>query len=240
MRVCIVTPMYNEEAIAQESVETILLYTKVLPPVVTLLIVNDGSKDRTELIIRDITKGLNDTEFILISHAAKQGYGAAIRTGIKFAIEHCYDYVLFMDSDLTNHPKYIKDFYNKMLEGWDYIKATRYSKGGEAVGVPRKYRLISIVGNAIARNLYRLPLTDITNGFRAVKVSILRQMELKENGFAIIMEELFQAKRLTRSFTELPYTLTSRKERQGKTRFPYTTKTCLRYLHYAIRSRIDS
>lgn len=238
MKICIVVPMYNEEAIAQKSIETILGYARSLPPVVTLVVVNDGSKDNTESIIQNATKGLDDKDFVLITHPVNQGYGAALRTGVRYAIERQYDYVLFMDSDLTNHPKYLKEFYNKMLEGWDYIKATRYSKGGDVVGVPWKYRLISIVGNTIARKLYGLPLTDITNGFRVVKTDILKRMELKENGFAIIMEELCQAKRLTRSFIEFPYILTSRKEGQGLTRFPYTPKTCMRYLRYAIKSRI--
>lgn len=238
MKVCIVVPMYNEEAIAYKSVETILQYTRMLPRIVTLLVVNDGSKDKTETIMEDVTKGLDEKEFVFISHSENRGYGATLRTGIKYAIEHCYDYVLFMDSDLTNHPKYLKDFYDKMLDGWDYIKATRYSKGGDAVGVPWKYRLISIVGNAIARNLYRLPLTDITNGFRAVKVDIMKHMDLRENDFAIIMEELCQAKHLARSFTEFPYVLTSRKERQGTTKFSYSLRTCIRYLGYAIKSRM--
>ena len=239
MKVCIVVPMYNETTIARESIETIVHYTRELPPVVTLVVVNDGSNDNTEAIIRNVTKGLDEKDFVLITHPVNQGYGAALRTGVQYAIEHCYDYVFFMDSDLTNHPKYLKDFYEKMQEGWDYIKATRYSKGGKVVGVSWKYRLISIVGNVIARNLYGLPLTDITNGFRAVKVDVLKRMELKENDFTIIMEELYHAKRLTRSFTEIPYVLTSRKEGQGKTRFLYTPKTCMRYLRYAIKSRIS-
>jgi glycosyltransferase involved in cell wall biosynthesis len=230
--------MYNEEAIAQESIETILHYTRTFPPVVTLVVVNDGSKDRTESIIRNATKNLDGKDFVLITHPVNQGYGAALRTGVQYAIEHCYDYVFFMDSDLTNHPKYLKDFYEKMLENWDYIKATRYSKGGSVVGVSWKHRLISFVGNIIARKLYGLPLTDITNGFRAVKTDILKRMDLHENDFAIIMEELCQAKCLTLSFTEIPYVLTSRQEGQGRTRFSYSPRTCIRYLRYAIKSRI--
>lgn len=238
MKVCIIVPMYNEENIAQKSVETIYSYVNKLPPVVTLLIVNDGSTDATKSIVSDVIGKLKHDIVRLISHPQNQGYGGALRTGIKYAVDNNYDYVLFMDSDLTNHPKYLGKFYEKMLEGWDYIKAARYSKGGDVVGVPWMHRLISIVGNAMARNLYGLPLTDITNGFRAVKVDILKRMDLKENDFTIIMEELCQAKRLTRSFSELPYVLTSRQEGQGKTRFSYSPRTCMRYLLYAIKSRI--
>jgi len=64
----------------------------------------------------------------------------------------------------------------------------------------------------------------------------MKRMDLKEKDFTIIMEELCQAKHLTRSFTELPYVLTGRQEGQGKTHFSYTPRTCMRYLRYAIKS----
>jgi dolichol-phosphate mannosyltransferase len=238
MKVCIVVPMYNEEAVARESIETILQYARTLPSVATLVVVNDGSKDNTASIIQKAMNEFVAEDFVLLSHSANQGYGAALRTGIRYAIESEFDYVLFMDSDLTNHPKYLADFYNKMLEGWDYIKTTRYGKGGSTAGVPRKHRLISTVGNALAQRLYGLPLTDITNGFRAVKVALFKNMDLKENDFAIILEELYRAKSLTHSFTEIPYILTSRREGLGTSHFSYTPKTCLRYLRYAVMARM--
>jgi len=236
MQVCIIVPMYNEEAIARLSIETILKYAKKIPDVVTVTVVNDGSKDATENIIIGLQSQNNENNLKLVSHLDNRGYGAALRTGIQFAINNNYDYALFMDSDLTNHPRYLKDFYEKMLEGWDYIKATRYSKGGRVEGVPWMHRFISLVGNIIARILCGLPITDFTNGFRAVKVAILKKMNLKEPGFVIIMEELCQAKSLTNSFCELPYTLTSRAQGQGKTHFSYSPGVCMKYLGYAFRS----
>lgn len=237
IKVCIVVPMYNEELIARISAETIIQYTKALPPTATLLVVNDGSRDKTEDIVKSVAAQYQPNDLIVLSHAANQGYGAALKTGIRYAVDQKYDYVLFMDSDLTNHPKYLHVFYEKMIEGWDYIKASRYAKGGCVEGVPWRHRVISIMGNNIARHLYGLPLTDITNGFRAVKVDILKQMNLQENDFAIILEELFHAKYLTRSFCEIPCTLTSREDDQGTTHFSYSPKTCARYLKYAILSR---
>jgi glycosyltransferase involved in cell wall biosynthesis len=236
MRVCAVIPMYNEATIARQSIETILNYTKKLLLPFDLIVVNDGSQDITGDILKDLLNKHNGDGFKVISHPKNQGYGAAIKTGIEFAIENNYDYALFMDSDLTNHPQYLKDFRKKMDEGWDYIKATRYSKGGRVEGVPWCRRIISFLGNIAARVLYGLPLTDITNGFRAVKVNILKQINFTEKGFVIIMEELYQAKFLTDSFCEIPYTLTSRKLGQGKTRFSYGPKTCLLYLKYAVKS----
>ena len=141
-----------------------------------------------------------------------------------------------MDSDLTNHPKYINAFIDKMCDGYDYIKATRYGKGGTVSGVSWKSRSLSIVGNYIAKYLYKLPLTDLTNGFRAVNLNIFKQMHLKESGFAIIMEELYYAKFITDSFCEVPYELTVRSREQGKSKFSYNLSTCIKYLKYSFNS----
>lgn len=237
-KVCIIIPMYNEEAIAKQSIETILPYLKELPYSTTLLVVNDGSKDRTAQIVRTLIEQLGNERYLtLVSHDCNLGYGAGLRTGMRYAIEHGYDWALFMDSDLTNHPKYIKLFYEQMAHGCEYIKATRYWKGGGMEGVPWKRRLLSHVANRIARRLFRLPLTDPTNGFRAVRTGILKQLDLHENDFSLIMEELAQAKRFTRSFCEVPYVLTARREGQGATHFSYSWRLIKKYLHYAITSR---
>lgn len=234
-----VIPMYNEETIARANIEIILSYTNKLPPVVTLLVVNDGSQDATGHIIEELLEYYNNEQLHLISHSNNRGYGAALQTGIKFASENNYDYTIFMDSDLTNHPRYLESFYEKMEEGWDYIKATRYSKGGGVRGVPWGHRIMSIVGNYIAGCLYGLPLTDFTNGFRAVKTNILKQINYTENGFVIIMEELYQAKFLTKSFCEISYILTSRTSNQGQSHFSYGPGVCTKYLKYAIKSFLN-
>jgi glycosyltransferase involved in cell wall biosynthesis len=230
--------MYNEERVAERSIETILGYTRALPGRVKFLVVDDGSRDKTGTILQRFTAEYLPDAFAAISHTVNLGYGAALKTGIRHAVEGRYDYVLFMDSDLTNHPRYLSDFFEKMSEGWDYIKATRYAKGGRVEGVPWLHRCISLVGNKVAGYLYGLPITDITNGFRAVKVDVLKRMNLSENGFAIIVEELTQAKSLTHSFYEIPYTLTSREKGQGTTHFSYSPKTWMRYLKHAVRSRL--
>lgn len=240
MRVCIVIPMYNEQRIARMSIETILGYTRDMPPNATVLVVNDGSTDATEQIIKEVVKGQKGDGLQLISHSINRGYGAALATGIKFALTNEYNYVLFMDSDLTNHPRYLAAFYEKMNEGYDYIKATRYAKGGSTLGVPFKHRTLSFIGNLLARILYRLPLSDLTNGFRAAKVEILGKVNYNESGFPIIMEELYHVKNLARSFCDVPYVLTSRGDSQGKSKFSYGPRTYYQYLKYPIKSILES
>ncbi len=177
-----------------------------------------------------------NNDIILLSHKYNKGYVAALNTGINYALSQNYDYALFMDSDLTNHPKYISRFIEKMNKGYEYIKATRYVKGGSVSGVSWQNRSLSVIGNLIAKWLYKLPLTDLTNGFRAVKLSIFKKINLNETGFAIIMEELYRAKFVTESFSEIPYELTARTENQGESKFNYSMKTCIIYLKYSFKS----
>lgn len=235
MRVCIVVPMYNEERIVRQSIKTILEYVKQLPPEVKLLVVDDGSQDRTHALLEEC-RAKDSDRLALLFHQYNLGYGAALRTGIAFAIQNGFEYVMFMDSDLTNHPKYLINFYDLMFKGYDYIKASRYIPGAGVFGVPWHRKLISLWGNRVARWLFGLPLHDLTNGFRAVKTAILSKIELTDNGFALILEELFLSKPLVRSYAEVPYILTSRAQGQGKTHFTYDFKTYFAYLKYAIRS----
>lgn len=239
MKLCIVVPMFNEEVIARESLETILPYVKQLPITAHLLVVDDGSKDKTADNVNQLVQA-HKPHLVLVSHQVNKGYGAALRTGMHYAITKQYDYVLFIDSDLTNHPRYIEAFYEKMLQDYDYIKANRYARQGGVVGVPLSRRIISYFGNMLARILYGLPLQDLTNGFRAVKTSILSQINLKENGFAIIMEELYQLKYIAQSFAEVPYVLTGRQKQHGKSHFTYDFNTYARYLGYAWRSFVKT
>lgn len=233
MRVCIVVPMYNEAVLARLSLETIIGFIPTLSDTTTVCVVDDGSRDATPMIVEEVRRTNEGRCIRYIAHQVNRGYGAALRTGIRFAIDGRFDYAVFMDSDLTNHPKYLAAFYEKMREGCEYIKATRYRPGGGMEGVPRKRRLFSYVGNRVGSFLFRLPLTDVTNGFRAVKVSILERLHLREDGFPIIMEELSQAKKFVRSFCEVPYILTDRKTGQGKTHFSYTLHIMITYFRYA-------
>jgi dolichol-phosphate mannosyltransferase len=236
MKVCIVIPMHNEEAGARAHLETILAYTRQLPPATCVLVVNDGSTDATEKLVKQLIAEQPDDHLRLISHADNLGYGAANQTGARTALAQGCDYALFMDSDLTNHPKYLAAFYAPMQQGVDYIKASRYIPGGGMEGVPWTRRAISRAGNAVARALYGLPLHDCTNGFRAVSARVLGRLRLHEKKFALIAEELYQAKFLAKSFAEIPNVLTARGGTSQPSSFTYPPAVFWTYLKYALKA----
>ncbi|NTV51504.1 MAG: glycosyltransferase family 2 protein [Candidatus Firestonebacteria bacterium] len=236
MKVGIVIPMYNEAAGARTNLETILTYTRRLPGDVFVLVVNDASTDTTEPLVKKLIAEQPDDHLRLISHARNSGYGAANRTGAQYALEQGCDYALFMDSDLTNHPKYLADFYPPMQRGVDYIKASRYVPGGGMEGVPVFRQLISRAGNAAAARLFGLPLHDCTNGFRAVHARVLKSLRLKENKFALIVEELYQAKFSAASYAEVPTLLTARRAGEKPSSFTYPPSVFWTYFKYAFKA----
>ena len=231
---CVIVPMYNEESKAEACVQCISNILARIPTRSGLVTVDDGSRDETAGILNRLSADLPN--LVVIHHETNRGYGAALRTGMGYAEQAGFDYALFMDSDLTNDPADIPKFVEKMRDGYEVIKATRYSDGGGVSGVPAYRVLISRVGNWIARWLYRLPITDCTNGFRAVQTSLLSQMELTEPKFPIIMEELYYSSFLATKFAQIPVRLTSRGEEQRPTSFVYRPRVFYDYLKYPLKA----
>ena len=228
----VIIPMFNEEDGAKFCVDAISSELRKFPLQPKLIVIEDGSSDSTSQIL----DGLECENLIVIHHLNNLGYGAALNSGIQKAIELGVDYVLFMDSDLTNSPSDIDKFYKKMLDGFDVIKATRYSDGGGTAGVPAGRLIISKAGNLFAKVLFRLPITDCTNGFRAVKTELLEGLSFRESGFPIIMEELYLLANKATTYCNSPVTLSTRSEGLRTTSFVYSYDAYKRYLQYPILS----
>jgi dolichol-phosphate mannosyltransferase len=231
---CVIIPMFNEESGAEVCVRRVCPALKAIPYPSKLITVNDGSRDRTGAILDSLAPEFPNLE--VVHHAKNGGYGAALRTGIQKAAELKFDYALFMDSDLTNDPADIAKFVAFMERGVDVIKASRFVAGGGMDGVPWQRSIFSHTGNAVARLLFRVGVRDCTNGFRAVKVSILKRMDLQERGFPIIVEELYQAKSLAHTYGEVPVMLTSRTDELRPTSFTYNSTTIRKYLVFALKA----
>jgi dolichol-phosphate mannosyltransferase len=233
---CVVIPMYNEEEGAARCVKKVAEELTRLAGGHKLIVVNDASGDRTGAILSELSDSVPDLE--VLTHPANRGYGGALRTGAARAAERGFDYVVYMDSDLTNDPSELGRFLEKMREGYGVIKASRYCEGSKVVDVPQWRRVISLVGNAIAGGLYGLTVRDCTNGFRAVRTDLIRQMRLHENGFAMILEELYQAKHCGGTFCEIPYVLAARSTTGKQSSFSYRPRVFYSYLKYPLLSAL--
>lgn len=227
----IVIPMYNEYANAYRCVLTLENYLQQLPLTSKIIVVDDASTDGTGEVLENMLKKF--PRLILRRHKANAGYGGANVTGIQVAIDESIKYVLFMDADLTQNVNYITSFLPHMQNGVDYIKATRYSEGGGVYGVPFRRWAVSFIGNLLARKILKLKLTDYTNGFRAAKTELFRDLTFEERGFPYLIEEVIKVNAIAKSFANVPYILTVREG--GESKFTYSHKIYFKYLKWLFK-----
>ena len=139
-----------------------------------------------------------------------------------------------MDSDLTNPPKFIPQFVKKISDDVGCVKASRYVAGGKVVNVPFSRKIISIVGNSLASVFFNVGIRDCTNGFRMVRLDLLKGIRFQENNFSIILEELYYLKKKGAKFIEIPNVLYARTN--SRSHFYYKPKIFFDYFKYALKA----
>ena len=227
---CIVLPVYNEAAEIVRCVERIAEFLAQVPTRTGIVAVDDGSRDDSLALLTGLQSRIGG--LIVHSHERNGGYGAANRTGGRLAAEQGFEYALVMDADGTQDPKFIANFFEPMRRRIDFIKATRYALGGGVQGVPWQRRAVSAIGNRLARVAMGTPLTDFTNGFRAIRTDLWKRLATTETSFAMLVEEVHLARRLGATFGEVPYTLTVRSEPGSASKFVYSWRVYRTYLRY--------
>ena len=157
----VIIPVYNEE----NRIKTVLERFREVR-IDRVMVVDDGSTDTTPEVLRGF-----DVE--IISHPQKQGVGSCIRDGIDYARENGFPLVAVMAGNGKDDPREIPKLLKPIFEeNYDYIQGSRYLAGGEAGNLPLA-RAIGIKSFTFLWSLLlRKRLTDVTNGFRAYRVSL--------------------------------------------------------------------
>jgi glycosyltransferase involved in cell wall biosynthesis len=229
---CVVLPVYNEAAVVASCIDRIAHFLKDVPARTAIIAVDDGSSDDSYNIIKQLSQRL--PQLIVYRHECNSGYGAANRTLCRLAVEHGFEYAVVMDADGTQDPLFIANFFPLMRNGFDFIKATRYRRGGRVKGVPWRRYIVSRIGNLLAQLFMNIPLSDFSNGFRAIRTEKWQQFDTTEPGFELLIEECYYARKLGLSFGEVPYVLTVRGP-GSESKFSYRWKVYLNYLRYVFK-----
>jgi dolichol-phosphate mannosyltransferase len=230
---CIVLPVYNEASGIEACVAGIAKFLATVETRTAIVAVDDGSRDDSFAILSRLQTRYPD--LVVRQHVQNGGYGAAQRTACRAVAELGFDYALVMDADGTQRPDYIGRFFEPMRRGVDLVKATRYAQGGGIEGVPWRRYVISWVGNKLAQALMGVPLTDFSNGFRAIRAARWMQLATTERGFVVLIEEVYLARRLGFTFAEVPYILRVRQEPGSVSKFSYAWRIYWSYLKYVLK-----
>ena len=127
--VSVVVSCYNEEEVLPIFYKEINKISKEMDYVnFEFLFVDDGSKDNTLKIVKDLSS--DDSRVKYISFSRNFGKEAAMNAGLSYSKG---DYVVVMDADLQDPPKYLKEMYNYMKDGYDVAATRRITRKGEPV-----------------------------------------------------------------------------------------------------------
>lgn len=163
-------PVYNDEGTVRVVAEKALALLHSLDVEHEIIIINDGSRDRSAEIARQLAA--ENPCIKLIDHPINLGYGAAVRSG--FAASQ-YDCICLTDGDNQYE---VEDFRRllRLVDRYDLIVTFRYKKIYSGLRI-----FISWVYNLILRIMFRTPFRDISTGLRLVRKEVIADVSLESN-----------------------------------------------------------
>lgn len=189
MKLSIVIPCYNEAEIIQTTADEVLQYMTKFYPQITheLILVNDGSKDRTGTLLQEMAQ--KNSKIVAIGFPNNLGRGAAIKAGIA---QSTGEWIALLDADLS----YDVEHLGKIIDSFtadhrlDVVVISPYMKGGHVSGVPATRLLLSKTANWILAGFFEDNLSTVTCVVRGYRGSVIRHLPLFENGKELHLEIL--------------------------------------------------
>ncbi|MBN1999890.1 glycosyltransferase family 2 protein [candidate division KSB1 bacterium] len=179
-QILIAIPAYNEE----KYIDCVLCDIKKDYPQLDILVVNDGSCDRTGEILR------NSNTFT-IDHPVNRGKGAAILTAIRYAKSKGYQWILTLDADGQHAVSQMSGFIEKIAsDRWDVIIGNRMERHQN---MPF-HRLLSNGTTSIMVSLCAggIRIYDSQCGFRAIRLCFVNPKHYRQKGFQLESEMLIK------------------------------------------------
>jgi glycosyltransferase involved in cell wall biosynthesis len=193
-------PVFNEERHVLEVIQQVRQFSP------EILVVDDGSTDRTPLLLSE----MDDVH--VVRHDVNQGYGAALRSAFQFTIENGYDALVTIDCDGQHQPQLIPELVAALFPGSgeraDIVSGSRYLEQFEGDSIPPEDR--RRINFEITRQLnscFGLGLTDTFCGFKAYRAEALEKFEITELGYAMPLQLWIQAVRHEMKIVEFPVPL---------------------------------
>jgi len=162
MRIIAIIPAKDEEQKIGLVVSGILNHAKGL--VDEVIVIDDGSCDNTASIAKK-------NGATVIAHPINMGVGAAIRTGIVYAIQKNYDICVVMGGDAQDDPREINRVLSPIVNnGYDFVQGSRFH--GAVVNFPIFRKITTYLFSLFFKIVAGVRITDASNGYRAFRTII--------------------------------------------------------------------
>jgi hypothetical protein len=203
----IVMPAYNEGRTIARVIEQVLKVEYPCP--IELIVVDDGSEDVTSNVLTTI----GDPRVVVESHPTNRGKGAALLTGISLAKG---THVVPFDADLEYAPSDLVALLEPVLTGRSEVVYGSRLFGANTVYQSYRYAMGNKLTTLMANILFDSYISDLHTCLKLLPMSLVRQLQLSEQGFGLDSEITAQVLKLGFRPFEVPVSYHSRTHAQGK------------------------
>ncbi|OGV32662.1 MAG: hypothetical protein A3E88_06135 [Legionellales bacterium RIFCSPHIGHO2_12_FULL_35_11] len=220
-KVVIIVPTYNEFLVIKDTLtQLIAVTTKICDYDVHILVFDSMSTDGTQEVVKKLQRDAANLH--LQCEPFKSGLGSAYLQAMQYALSFLEaDIVFEFDADLSHQPKYIQPMLEK-IKICDVVVGSRYVKHGS---VPKNWalyrKLLSAIGNYIARIILTPKYKDFTSGLRATRsqyLAIILNEKFLSNGYAYKLQLLWLLHIKSARICEYPIEFLDRE--QGDSKLP--------------------
>ena len=210
VNISIILPVYNE---GENITRQILVLEKKIEGLFEILVIYDFNEDNTIPYVKKLQQKYKQLH--LLKNNFGRGVIPAVRTGID---ESLGDAIVIMPADLADDPNTVNKMYDKILQGFDIVSATRYAKGGEKIGGGVIKTVLSRFAGLSTPIILGIPITDISNGFKMYRRKVLDEIKIESTGgWEYSCELVIKAHKLGFKIGEIPTVWKDRTS--GKSKF---------------------
>ncbi|MBU8905914.1 glycosyltransferase family 2 protein [Desertibacillus haloalkaliphilus] len=214
--IVVALPAYNEETGLPKLLDKIIAVQASVERPFEVIVVDDGSTDRTGEILKDYEQRY--PFMTVITHRKNKGLGEAMKTIFHFLLDRYddKDILITLDADNTHHPKIIPALVEKIeAEQLDLVVASRFTRGGKEMGLSPLRKVYSRGARLFFKMFFPISgVYDYSSGFRAYRLGAVRQAfaryegkMITSNGFDCMVEILARFSKLDIKAGEYPLVL---------------------------------
>ena len=234
----VMIPTYNERENIEDLINAILALDVDLD--LSVVVADDNSPDGTGEIVQKMAEADNRVHALI--RKKRRGRGAGGIDGFKEALKFAPDFVVEMDGDFSHQPKHIPELL-KACRNYDLIIGSRFVKGGKDEDRNLVRRIITFFVRSFIRRKFRIPVRDVSSGFRCFKRKVLEEIDLDDLisvNPSIVLEILYKAYLLDFAIKEVPIEFIDRTRGKTKLNFLILLDTLVMALLFKKRYTKDS
>jgi len=203
----VVIPACDEEGCIASTVEHLHLELRLNDIEHEIIVVDDGSTDRTAAIVTALGERIPGVR--LIKNGPPHGFGRAIICGLQHMSG---DAAVIMMADESDDCRDVVRYWNALNEGWDAVFGSRFVKGGGVIDYPWPKLRLNRLANIFIRGLFGVSLNDTTNAFKAYRRTVIEGCQpLVSAHFNLTVELPLKAMIRGYSWTVIPITWRNRR-----------------------------